>query len=145
MNDIAEAILAKNIYCTLSTVTDDGAAWGTPVHFAYDNENIYWLSHPDAVHSLNIEHDGRVFITVFDSRQLAETLGDRGAVYISSKAVKLSGDAAVAARDIYADRFPDDNDRKMSEWDVYAAPIGTLNEDRTKGQLVYFTNGGDRA
>ena len=142
MKEVASAILRANNYCTLATVTADGAPWGTPIHFAYDETTIYWLSQPDTVHSLNIERDGRVFITVFDSRQLAETLGDRGAVYISSRAAKLTGDAALAARDVYNDRYPDDNNRKLYEWDVYAVPIGELNEDKSNGQMIYFLHEG---
>lgn len=139
MNEIASAILKFNNYCTLSTVTADGAPWGTPVHFAYDERNIYWVSNAETVHSKNIENNEHIFITVFDSRQLAETLGDRGALYVDSYATKLTGDAAIAARDVYSNRFPDDNSRKMSEWDIYVAPIGVLNESKTKGQLVYYS------
>lgn len=139
MNEIASAILKLNNYCTLSTVTTEGAPWGTPVHFAYDENNIYWVSNAETIHSKNIESNGLAFVTVFDSRQLAETLGDRGALYVKSYATKLAGEAAMAARDVYSNRFPDDNNRKMSEWDIYAAPIGVLNESKTKGQLVYYS------
>lgn len=138
MNEIAATILKNNSYCTIATVCDDGAPWSVPVHFAYDSTHIYWFSHEETVHSKNIARDGRVFIVIFDSRQTAESLGDRGAVYVSSKATKLSADAAMAARDIYSDRYPDDNSRKVAEWGVYSAPIGTIMEDKTKGQLLYF-------
>ncbi len=145
MNETAQAILKFNQYCTLSTVTTEGAPWGTPVHFAYDESNVYWLSNEHSAHSQNIDRDSRVFITVFDSRQAAETLGDRGAVYITSHATKLSNDAAMAARDVYSSRYPDDNNRKMVEWDVYAVPIGELDEAKTKGQMVYFVHQETRA
>lgn len=145
MNEIAQAILKLNNYCTLSTVTTGGAPWGTPVHFAYDENNIYWVSNTNTVHSQNIAHDDRVFITVFDSRQLAEMLGDRGAVYINSHATKLTGDASIAARDVYSNRFPDDDNRKMSEWDIYVAPIGMLDEQKSKGQLLYYSAQGSAA
>ena len=141
MNEIAAAILEKNNYCTLATVTPEGAPWASPGHFAYDLKNIYWLSHGGAVHSQNLDADQRIFITIFNSQQTVETLGDRGAVYIETQAEKLSGDAALAARDIYSDRYSDDNDRKVGEdWHMCAAPIGTLNEAKTKGQLIYFHN-----
>ncbi len=141
MNEIASAILEKNNYCTLATVTPEGAPWASPVHFAHDSKNVYWLSTGSAVHSQNLEANNRIFITIFNSQQTVEALGDRGAVYIESRAEKLSGDAALAARYVYSDRYSDDNDRKIGEdWQVYAAPIGTLNEAKTKGQLLYFHN-----
>ncbi len=138
MNDLTKNILANNSYCTVSTVTSDGAPWATPVHFAYDLQNIYWLSHDDTIHSLNIAQDSRVFITVFDSRQTAETLADRGAMYVSTHATKLIGDAALAAREVYSDRYPDDNNRRLSEWSVYCAPIGTLDDIKSDEQLMYY-------
>lgn len=138
MNDIASAILNFNSYCTLSTVSADGTPWGSPVHFAYDEAKIYWVSHSKANHSQNLEHNNKLFITIFDSRQAAETLGDRGAVYISTRATKLSGDAAMAARDVYSGRYPDDNSRKMADWEIYSAPIGELNEGKTSGQRLYY-------
>lgn len=140
MNDIAAAILKFNNYCTLATVSADGTPWGTPVHFAYDENKIYWVSNKNAVHSVNLEHNPKVSITIFDSHQAAETLGDRGAVYIASRATKLSDDAAMAARDVYSGRWPDDNSRKMAEWEIYSAPIGVLNETKSKGQLLYFSS-----
>lgn len=138
MDNITTTILKNNIYCTVATASNAGEPWAAPVHFAYDTQNIYWVSQDSTVHSQNIEANGRVFITMFDSHQTPETLGDRGAVYISTHATKLSGDAEMAARDIYADRYPDDNNRKLSEWSVYAAPIGERDDSKTKGQLVYY-------
>ena len=138
MNDIAIAILKFNSYCTLATASADGEPWGSPVHFAFDKKNIYWVSHGQAIHSVNLRQNPRVFITIFDSRQAAETLGDRGAVYISTQATKLSGDGAMAARDVYSGRYPDDNSRKMADWEIYSAPIGTIDEVKSKGQRIYL-------
>ena len=145
MNEITTAILKNNVFCTVATVDDDGSPRATPVHFAFDETNIYWLSKDNTVHSGNIARDRRVFIVVFDSRQAAETLGDRGAVYIATHALKLSGDAAIAARDVYADRFPDDNGRKLVDWNVYAAPIGVMDAEKSVDQLVYYRDTGEVA
>lgn len=138
MNETTKNTLVSTIYATVSTVTADGQPWATPVHFAHDENNIYWLSNENAIHSMNIDRDSRVFITIFDSRQVAETLADRGAMYVATHAMKLTGDAAIAARDVYADRFSDDNNRKLSEWSVYCAPIGQLDEIKSRGSLLYY-------
>ena len=58
---------------------------------------------------------------------------------------KLEGDEAMAARDVYANRYPDDNSRKMADWEIYSAPIGAVNEEKTKGQLVYYEYTGNDA
>lgn len=141
MNDLnatATTILNANFYCVLATVCDDGAPWAVPIHFAYDSTYIYWLSHETTIHSRNIERDGRAFITVYDSHQGPESPDRRGAVYISTVAQQLSGDEAMAARDIYADRYPDEDGRKLAEWSIYRAPIGEINQEKSVGQMVYY-------
>ena len=67
--DRIEKIFKSVIYCTLSTVCEDGTPWSTPVFFSYDGQkSIYWWSPIKAVHSKNIVRNQQVFITVFDSR-----------------------------------------------------------------------------
>lgn len=142
MNDIVQRLLEKSIYCTVTTINHDGSPWASPVHFAYDDKNIYWLSSPDAQHSRNIERDNRVCINVFDSHQVFSSNDERGAVYISSWASVLDGDDALAARDVYADRFGDENNRRLSEWSVYSVPIGEIDNGKTQGGLVYLRTQG---
>lgn len=140
MNDIAADILKANSYCVLATVCKNGAPWAVPVHFVYDSQNIYWLSQDETVHSENIMRDGRVFFVIYDSHQSGAP-GERGAVYISTRAIKLSGDEAMMARDIYADRYPDENERKLVEWSVYCAPIGVVNKAKSIAQMIYYYPG----
>ena len=130
-------LLEKSIYCVISTINEDGSPWASPVHFAFDESNIYWLSAENAQHSQNIARDNRVFITVFDSRQVFASNDERGALYIESQAKLLEGDRALTARDVYADRFGDENNRRLSEWGVYTAPIGIVDSQKTKGSLIY--------
>lgn len=122
----------------LSTVCDNGTPWGTPLHFAYDEQYVYWFSHIETQHSKNIARDSRTFIVVFDSRQNPESMEERGAVYISTRAELLDGEDALNAREVYSDRYPDDNGRRASEWGVYRAAIGMLDEARTKDQMIYY-------
>jgi uncharacterized protein YhbP (UPF0306 family) len=138
MNEMTERILNNTLYLILSTVCDDGAPWGTPVHFAYDEHYVYWLSHTETQHSRNIARDSRVFIVVFDSRQNSGSSEERGAVYISTRAELLDGEDALNAREVYSDRYPDDNGRRASEWGVYRAAIGMLDDVKTKDQMIYY-------
>lgn len=142
MDNLTQNLLEKNIYCVVSTTNKDGSPWAVPVHFAFDKESIYWLSSRDAQHSLNIAEDQRVFITVFDSRQSFASSDERGAVYVSTTARLLDGDEEMAARDIYADRFSDENARRLAEWGVYKVSVGEINQQKTQGSLVYYQNHG---
>lgn len=140
MNDVALRILRNNIYATLSTVGEDGSPWATPVHFAYDDTQLYWFSADSTTHSHNIARDNRVFLTIFDSRQMVAEPEDRGALYLQSEARKLDGDELTRAREVYADRFEDEDNRRIDDTiSVFAAPFGELNTVRTKGQLLYYT------
>lgn len=141
MNDVALRILRNNIYATLSTIAEDGSPWAVPVHFAYDDTQLYWFSAESTTHAQNVAHDARVFVTIFDSRQTVAEPEDRGALYIQSVARKLEGDELAHAREVYADRFEDEDDRRLGDDSiaVYAASFGTLNQSKTKGQLLYYT------
>lgn len=138
MNETTQRILKSNNYMILSTTCEDGAPWGTPMHFAYDEQHIYWLSHTETQHSENISRNNRVFVVVFNSQQVHEMPEDRGAVYVSTVAELLEGDEALAARDVYSNRFPDDNGRHAGEWGVYRAAIGVVNEEKTVDQMIYY-------
>ncbi len=140
MNDVALRILRNNTYATLSTVSRDGSPWATPVHFAYDDAQVYWFSADSTVHSQNILHDNRVFLTIFDSRQMVAEPEDRGALYIQSEARKLEGDELLRAREVFADRFEDEDNRKLDDMiSVFAASFGELNSAHTRGQLMYYS------
>lgn len=102
-------IFDKNIYCTLSTVTDGGRPWASPLFYVRRRNKIYWWSPQKTVHSQNIAKRPEVFITIFDSRvpegkgkgiyieALAEVLEDKKEINMAidvyntrSKVFKLS-------------------------------------------------------
>lgn len=141
MNELVQTILRRNAYGTISTTTADGSPWATPVHIVYDDTSIYWLSAVSTVHSQNIQRDSRVFITVFNSSQTVAEPGDRAALYIQTEARKLEGDEELAAREIFADRYPDEDNRKVGAdtIGIYAAPIGTLDTQRSDAQRCYLS------
>jgi len=62
--------LLKNIrHFALATVNDDGTPHNTPL-FCIFNESlnkVYWGSHPDSLHSKNIERTHEGFLVIFDS------------------------------------------------------------------------------
>src|SRR5688500_12898388 len=64
----AQSLLAQNAYLTLGTVDADGRPWTSPVYFAADDLiDFYWVSSPEARHSLNLAVRPAVSLVVFDS------------------------------------------------------------------------------
>jgi len=61
-------ILRTIQYATIATSDEQGNPWNTPVFCAFDDDsNIYWSSHPDSVHSLNIANNHKAFIVFYNS------------------------------------------------------------------------------
>lgn len=137
MNTDARTILENNNFVVLSTVSGDGTPWGTPVHFAFDEQNIYWISGDSAVHSQNIFDNGRAFLVVYNSQQ--DTAKDtRACIYVTTTARALEGDEAVKAHDeVYAKRFTTSHLPEGGAH-IFAAPIGMLNDAKTKDQMMYY-------
>ena len=138
LTDISQAVLKENTYMTLATAGTDGTPWGTPVHFAYDSEYMYWLSSPEATHSKNLTKNDKLFVTIFDAGQSVGELAQRRCVYIQTRGELLEGDDELAAREVYADKFGDEDGRKASEWNYYRAKIGVLNTEKSDEQRVYY-------
>lgn len=138
LTDITQAVLKENTYMTLATTGADGTPRGTPVHFAYDTEYVYWLSSPEATHSKNLTENDKMFVTIFDAGQSVSELAQRRCVYIQTRGEQLAGDDELAAREVYADRFSDEDGRRASEWNYYRAKIGQVDTNSSDEQRVYF-------
>jgi uncharacterized protein YhbP (UPF0306 family) len=63
----AHRILTQTIYCSISTCSQEGVPWASPVFFTYDSSwNLYWSSTISAQHSQNIYlNQGRAAIAVY--------------------------------------------------------------------------------
>jgi hypothetical protein len=87
--DIAKAILDANRYMTLATADAEGRPWASPVWYATaDYGEFFWVSRPDARHSLNIAARPQVGIVIFDSH----APGAGKAVYMSADAAEVGAD-----------------------------------------------------
>ena len=64
---IARGILDANSYVALATADADGVPWVSPMGFAREDSDLYWVSHPGARHSQNIAVRPRIAMVVFDS------------------------------------------------------------------------------
>jgi len=79
-------------FATLATANTKGEPWNTPVFCAHDGFTIYWCSHEESVHSQNIAANGRVFITIYNSKAgPGEGLG----VYLQAHARVLKDESEI--------------------------------------------------
>jgi hypothetical protein len=88
LNDRIERVrqLLREIHhISLATVNSDGTPHNTPVFAAFDDVlQGFWSSHPESHHSINVADSGRVFITLYDSRQ------GSGGLYIEASAHQIT-------------------------------------------------------
>ena len=129
----ARAILAENILGTIATVNDDGSPWSSSVHIFSDDKAVYWFSYEDKIHSINIERDPRVSLTLFSPD---ESRGPKG-IYINGTATKLDDKATTSAKQLMVakiGKIP----TYFEQATGYKLPIGQLNSSKSTGNCWYF-------
>lgn len=133
MNEQARAIVDENILGVLATVNEDGSPWATPLHFVADETALYWFSTTERAHSVNIERDNRVGVSIFSTD---ESQGPKG-IYVHGRAERLDD---VRRAEVYA-LFQGRLGAVPAVFDTasaYKLPIGTLNEQKSTGNCWYF-------
>jgi uncharacterized protein YhbP (UPF0306 family) len=89
----------------LGTVDADGLPWVTPVYFTPDGHtDFYWVSSPDAQHSLNVARNPDVSIAIFDS---SVPIGGASAVYLRAQAEVVPDDELDRCAAVYSGRLPE--------------------------------------
>ncbi|MGH9366082.1 MAG: pyridoxamine 5'-phosphate oxidase family protein [Thermoanaerobaculia bacterium] len=98
-------ILRGNVLCSIATVTRDGRAHANTAYFACSDElELYFLSHPGALHCRNLSSNPSMAITVFDSSQRWGGL-DRG-LQLFGRCREARGPWLRRAERVYQRRFP---------------------------------------
>ncbi len=98
-------ILEENVLCSIATVTSRGRAHINTAHFCWSVDLVlYFLSHPNAQHSLNLRKNASAAATVFSSRQRWGEPG-RG-VQLFGVCRLAGGRHLVEAERLYARRYP---------------------------------------
>lgn len=126
-----KSILKDNLIGTLATLNEDGSPWATPLHVFTDDEALYWFSKDTHQHSLNIERDSRVAVTVW-----SQTGATRGA-YVTGVATKLSAEETPAVLDIVVSavgKIPP----VFENTSAYRLPIGQINSSKSSENRWYF-------
>lgn len=133
MNDEARQILEQNLLGAVATVNEDGSPWVSPVHVFSDDEAVYWFSDANKQHSLNIDRDPRVSLTLFSPDASKGTKG----VYINGTAEKLDVEATTQAKQLMVKKIG----KVLSVFDKstgYRVKIGNLNSSKSTGNCWYF-------
>jgi len=66
--DGARKIVDASLYMVIATADLSGQPWASPVYFAHrDYRDFFWMSQPDATHSVNLRDRREVGIVIFDS------------------------------------------------------------------------------
>lgn len=94
--------LQRHAVMTLATAGADGAA-AAAVFYACDGDDLVFLSAPGTLHARNLAADPRVAATVQDD---VEDWARIQGVQLLGQAAVLDGEAALAAQQVYATRFP---------------------------------------
>ncbi|MEV0286050.1 pyridoxamine 5'-phosphate oxidase family protein [Kribbella sp. NPDC050820] len=99
----ATAVIEANKYMTLATVDGDGLPWATPVYFTPDGHaDFYWVSSPEAAHSVNLTRTPDVSIAIFDS---SVAVGQASAVYLRARAGLVPDDELERCAAFYSARL----------------------------------------
>ncbi len=119
---------------SLATINEDGSPWNTPLHFTFSDTMVYWLSSPKAQHSQNLERDDRVSITIWSDHTPPNVKG----AYVQSRGSKLTGATEITGRQIYKARHGKYLPEAFFLADLYGAPLGEIDETKTRGGRIYF-------
>jgi nitroimidazol reductase NimA-like FMN-containing flavoprotein (pyridoxamine 5'-phosphate oxidase superfamily) len=112
----ARAVIDSNSYMTLGTADESGRPWVSPVWFAHSGyREFFWVSSPDARHSINLAARPEVGIVIFDSQV---SPAEAEAVYVSAKAEELSGDEVEPGIEIFSQKSESDGLPAYSRVDV---------------------------
>jgi nitroimidazol reductase NimA-like FMN-containing flavoprotein (pyridoxamine 5'-phosphate oxidase superfamily) len=81
-------VIDSNRYLVLGTVESDGRPRVSPVYYGVDDDrDFYWVSSPDAIHSMNVEARPDVSAVIYDS---SVHVGHGRAVYLTGRARRVT-------------------------------------------------------
>jgi len=99
---IARKIVDERLYMVLATADRTGQPWASPVYFAHrDYRDFFWISQPDATHSINLRDRREVGIVIFDSTVPIDT--GQG-VYVLGVARELPAHETGTGVEIFSER-----------------------------------------
>jgi uncharacterized protein YhbP (UPF0306 family) len=114
----AKAIIDANLYMVLGTADEAGRPWVSPVYYApVDYREFLWVSRRETLHSRNLLTRPEIGIVIFDS---SVPIGTGQGVYMAATAEEVTGDARVAAIEVFSRRTVGHGGRVWTLEDVEA-------------------------
>jgi hypothetical protein len=103
--DRARQVIDTNRYMALGTTEADHRPRVSPVYFTHDRyRDFYWVSSPEARHSVNVAARPDVAIVIFDS---TVPVGGGKAVYVTARAARVpDGELAAGCAAAYGGAAP---------------------------------------
>ena len=109
-------IIEASRYLVLATADATGRPWSSPVYFAHAGfTEFFWVSSPEATHSVNIAVRPEVGIVVFDSQA---AIGAGQGVYMPAVATLLEGGETARAIGAFSGRSVAHGGREWASEDV---------------------------
>jgi len=112
----ARQIIDANLYMVVATADLSGQPWPSPVYFAHrDYRDFFWISQPDARHSVNLRDRREVGIVIFDPTVPA---GKGRGVYILGVARELPAHETAEGVEIFSKRSVSHGETEFTVEDV---------------------------
>ena len=112
----ATKIVDRSLYMVVATADPSGQPWASPVFFAHTNyKQFFWVSEPEATHSLNLRERREVGIVIFDSKR---PLGKDQGVYVAGVARELPAHETGEGIEIFSKRSKEKGGDRWTTEDV---------------------------
>lgn len=143
-------ILEANVLCSMASVTPDNRAHINTAYFCYSEQlELYFLSHPNALHCRNLSANPSMALTVFSSSQQWGGQ-DRGLQLFGTCAPAVESQA-IEAEELYAKRFPaysswkkdltpDDSGREYHFYQFLTSEVKVFDERNLGGGIFVLAS-----
>jgi pyridoxine/pyridoxamine 5'-phosphate oxidase len=112
----ARQMVDSNLYMVVATADPSGQPWASPVYFAHrDYREFFWVSEPEATHSVNLRDRREVGVVIFDSTVPINT--GQG-VYIAGVARELPAHETAEGLEVFSRRTVEHGEHAWTEEDV---------------------------
>jgi nitroimidazol reductase NimA-like FMN-containing flavoprotein (pyridoxamine 5'-phosphate oxidase superfamily) len=113
---LARKIIDESLYMVVATSDSSGQPWASPVYFASSGyRDFFWISQPDATHSVNLRDRREVGIVIFDSSQ---KIGTGEGVYVLGVARELPAHETAEGIEVFSERSVSHGGEEISAEDV---------------------------
>jgi pyridoxine/pyridoxamine 5'-phosphate oxidase len=135
----ARRIIDAALYMVVATADPSGQPWASPVYFAHrDYREFFWMSQPDATHSVNLRDRREVGIVIFDTTVPINT--GQG-VYIAGVAHELPAHETAQGLEIFSRRSVGHGGTEVTGEDVHPPARHRLYQ--ATAEAVYGLDGHD--